>query len=243
MIEREVINTLCPWSGDPVSPDSLTHYRGRKVGFCNPGCRDKFEAATALFDGTIGTAQRDPALVILERAARYNCWFNDRLFEAIARLDLSDYSRNAGAFFGSVEASVNHILVWDIVWLQRIARSLSSASSLAWILTLETPTANDQVLHKDLAQLSKARRRIDATIIALTSNLKTKLLEQRVSYQRQSGAAFEHALDEVLQHMFNHQTHHRGQVTTLLSQASIDPGVTDMIAMVIDEDAAEKIYD
>jgi hypothetical protein len=47
------INTLCPWSGDPVSADSLTLYRGEVVGFCNTGCRDKFEAATRGFDRAI----------------------------------------------------------------------------------------------------------------------------------------------------------------------------------------------
>jgi hypothetical protein len=47
------VNEVCPWSGKPVSEDSLTHYRGRVVGFCNTGCRDKFETATAAFDKAI----------------------------------------------------------------------------------------------------------------------------------------------------------------------------------------------
>ena len=51
------VNDTCPWSGKPVSPDSLTRYRGRVVGFCNPGCRDKFDAATAAFERAIGTAE------------------------------------------------------------------------------------------------------------------------------------------------------------------------------------------
>ena len=49
----ECINATCPWSGKPVSADSLTLYRGRVVGFCNPGCREKFEAATSAFDAAI----------------------------------------------------------------------------------------------------------------------------------------------------------------------------------------------
>jgi hypothetical protein len=44
------VNRTCPWSGEPVSPDSLTLYRDKVVGFCNPDCRDKFDAATAAFD-------------------------------------------------------------------------------------------------------------------------------------------------------------------------------------------------
>jgi hypothetical protein len=46
----DAVNELCPWSGDPISADSLTLYRGAVVGFCNLRCRDKFAAATAVFD-------------------------------------------------------------------------------------------------------------------------------------------------------------------------------------------------
>lgn len=49
----DCVNDVCPWSGKPVSADSLTTYRGKVVGFCNPGCRDKFERATGAFDGVI----------------------------------------------------------------------------------------------------------------------------------------------------------------------------------------------
>ena len=50
---EDAVNELCPWSGDPISAEALTRYRGEVVGFCNPGCRDKFEAATAAFDRAI----------------------------------------------------------------------------------------------------------------------------------------------------------------------------------------------
>ena len=49
----DCVNEVCPWSGDPVSADSLTLYRGQVVGFCNTGCRDKFEKATSAFDAAI----------------------------------------------------------------------------------------------------------------------------------------------------------------------------------------------
>ena len=51
----DCVNATCPWSGEEVRADSLTLYRGRVVGFCNPGCRDKFEAATAHFDAAFAT--------------------------------------------------------------------------------------------------------------------------------------------------------------------------------------------
>jgi hypothetical protein len=50
---EDCVNDTCPWSGKPVSADSLTHYRGAVVGFCNPGCRDKFDAAAQSFDAAI----------------------------------------------------------------------------------------------------------------------------------------------------------------------------------------------
>jgi hypothetical protein len=50
---EDCINATCPWSGKPVSADSLTRYRGHVVGFCNTGCRDKFEAASRAFDSAI----------------------------------------------------------------------------------------------------------------------------------------------------------------------------------------------
>ena len=49
----DAVNEICPWSGDPISADSLTLYRGKVVGFCDPGCRDKFAAATRAFDSAI----------------------------------------------------------------------------------------------------------------------------------------------------------------------------------------------
>jgi len=51
------INSHCPWSGKPVSAEALTLYRGVTVGFCNPGCRDKFNQATTLFDDLLDKSQ------------------------------------------------------------------------------------------------------------------------------------------------------------------------------------------
>ncbi|HEY0629932.1 MAG TPA: glutathione S-transferase [Sphingomicrobium sp.] len=50
---EDCVNSHCPWSGDPVSADSLTRYKGEAVGFCNPGCRDKFEKAVSTFDAAV----------------------------------------------------------------------------------------------------------------------------------------------------------------------------------------------
>ena len=55
------LNTHCPWSGKPVQTDSLGEYKGRVIGFCNPGCRDKFERAVAKFDELLAAEENAPA--------------------------------------------------------------------------------------------------------------------------------------------------------------------------------------
>ena len=50
---EDAVNATCPWSGKPIAEDSLTLYRGKVVGFCNSGCRDKFESAARAFDAVI----------------------------------------------------------------------------------------------------------------------------------------------------------------------------------------------
>ena len=56
---EDAVNETCPWSGDPISADSLTVYKGAVVGFCNPGCRDKFEKATMAFDLALHDRKQD----------------------------------------------------------------------------------------------------------------------------------------------------------------------------------------
>jgi hypothetical protein len=59
---EDAVNETCPWSGKPVAADSLTRYKGEVVGFCNPGCRDKFETAVKHFDKAL--ADRDAPLLV-----------------------------------------------------------------------------------------------------------------------------------------------------------------------------------
>ncbi len=232
-----IANAHCPWSSEPVSPDSLTEYRGHTVGFCNPGCRDKFDAAISTFDNAIGASSDGAALDMVRRFGRYNGWFNQRLVAAVKQVSSGDYRRDLGAYFGSIETTLNHIMVWDIVWLKRIASSLGHFECLRPLDEHAMPTTVDQILFSRRTVLAKERGNLDQLITRFTEGLVLSDLDLRVAYRRQSGTRFEHSLAEVLHHMFNHQTHHRGQITTLLAQLSIDPGVTDMIAMVIDEQA------
>ncbi len=229
------INDACPWSGDRVSADAVTVYNGQIVGFCNPGCRDKFDAATSHFDACA------PGVSLMQagfqRLAYYNAWFNARLYAAAATLPKAELTRDRGAVFGSILGTLNHIMVWDITWMQRIARDAEHLAALAPFTALAAPVAHDQILHADLDDLLAARSQIDGWICAFVDETRDTDYAGVLRYQTQNGDVYARSFAGVLQHVFNHQTHHRGQVTALLSQAGVDAGVTDLLMTLTDADA------
>ena len=228
------INKYCPWSGDKVQNDSLTHYKGHEVGFCNTGCRDKFDKAIEMFEREINPC--DYGLVAnFKRYAHYNQWMNIKLYKAIAKLSQHQYEQDMGAFFGSIKITLNHILVWDITWLQRMSEHSIKYKSLLELQDLVRPTSHTQIVHDKFEDLQVARQELDQTIINFCNELKEQDLNSIFSYRNLSGHQFNKNFGGAIQHVFNHQTHHRGQITTLLSQMKIDVGATDLLMILKEE--------
>ena len=90
----------------------------------------------------------------------------------------------------------------------------------------------DQELYADFEELRRERVRTDADITAFADALTPERLDAEITYRTTAGVEQRHVLWWAVSHFFNHQTHHRGQVTTLLKQAGVDPGVTDLIAFL-----------
>ena len=152
--------------------------------------------------------------------ARYNRWMNGKLYESAAALDDASRKVDTGAFFKSIHGTLNHILLADRVWMGRFVGPAFVPQSLA------------QELYADFAELRREREKTDRDIDAYVATLDDAKLGGILRYTSISRPApQEKALGFALAHFFNHQTHHRGQVTTLLMQRGIDPGVTDLIAM------------
>ncbi|PCH49147.1 MAG: damage-inducible protein DinB [Flavobacteriaceae bacterium] len=76
---------------------------------------------------------------------------------------------------------------------------------------------------------------MDKLIVDFSNAWDKTMLQSDIRYRDMKGNKHQRALGELLQHVFNHQTHHRGQVTTLLSQAGIDPEATDLLVMLMEE--------
>ena len=170
-----------------------------------------------------------------ELMADYNQWMNKNLYEAASQLSASELAENRGAFFGSVLGTLNHILVGDTVWLKRFSKHTSLLKSLDYIRSLESPQALNSILYTEFEKLLSARIKMDSTILAFTQELTVEVLSSSLVYRNTKGVSFTRNMGALIQHFFNHQTHHRGQVTVLLNQAGIDVGVTDLLVSIPNE--------
>lgn len=151
--------------------------------------------------------------------ARYNHWMNEKLFAAAGSLSDQVRKRNMGAFFHSIHGTFNHILVGDTLWMNRFERK-----PIVW-------HGHAHQMYADFNQLEHARQAMDARIVAFTDALTAEWIATPFDYNKLSGNPVRVTGWAALTHFFNHQTHHRGQVTTLLKQCDVDPGDTDIVAM------------
>jgi uncharacterized damage-inducible protein DinB len=164
--------------------------------------------------------------------ARYNAWINERLYDAAERLPDADRQRDRGAFFGSLHGTLGHVLWADRLWLARFAaQGVAFPALAADLLAMPEGATHGTVLHEDWQDLRIARRALDAAMVRWTDEMPADFVLRTVRYANTKGVLREQPAWQALTHFFNHQTHHRGQATTLLVQAGIDPGVTDLVAM------------
>jgi uncharacterized damage-inducible protein DinB len=138
--------------------------------------------------------------------ARYNRWANARLYEAAVTLTDAQYRADRGVFFRSMHGTLNHLLVTDRIWMQR----LTGAG--------EAPGSLDAILFEDLGTLRAARDAEDSRIIAYVDGLTETALAGTIRYRRVTTPEMQEAgLVPTLAHLFNHQTHHRGQAHAILT--------------------------
>ena len=164
--------------------------------------------------------------------AQYNRWFNQRLYAACGQLPDEERKRERGAFFGSIHKTLNHLVWGDKTWLRRFAEQGVQFESLpARLLELPEDARHGAILHADWPALWAERQQLDDALDSWTREMPADFPLRTMRYSNSSGVQREHPAWKALTHFFNHQTHHRGQVTTLLAQAGIDPGVTDLIAL------------
>jgi uncharacterized damage-inducible protein DinB len=159
--------------------------------------------------------------------ARYNRWANRRLYGAIGELPPAEIAAPRTGFFPSLLKTLNHLIVTDRIWLSRLTATPDPEAK-----------ALDQIIAADFADLSAQRAALDARIIGFVADLPPARLGEILVYKTMAGAPYETPVDMVLAHMFNHQTHHRGQAHGMLSGTTVAPPSLDMIVFLREESAA-----
>ena len=165
--------------------------------------------------------------------SNYNKRLNDQVFLAASQLSADELEKDKGAFFNSIIGSLNHIMVGDLLWLNRFVSASNNDDhfkSLKKLCSFPKPNQLNDILYDNFSELHNARIDLDEIIHEwLHTDMDEKTLTGQLNYKNMKGEPASRNFAEVLSHLFNHQTHHRGQVTTLLSQCGLDVGTTDYL--------------
>lgn len=150
--------------------------------------------------------------------AAYNRWANAAIYDAAAELDGEEFTRDVSAFFKSMMGTLNHLLVTDRIWMLRFTGEG------------EAPRSLDAILYRALPGLRIARELEDKRIADWIDSLDEAAFAGRFSYVTVTNPrVISQRLAPALVHLFNHQTHHRGQAHTILSLLGRKPPSLDLI--------------
>lgn len=207
----------------PVAPDGFPAAIRSRKGARRGGNRAVQWSGTAKGNGTVKerlmSAQREArGGEWYTQLAHYNRWVNEKLYEACAGFSDAQRKRDLNAFFHSVHGTLNHLLLADRVWLRRLTGTPFAVASLR------------EELYADFDALRAARADTDRAILAYVDGLSAARLQAPLTYRSLVRARWlTYPLATVLLHFFNHQTHHRGQVTALIQQLGGDYGDIDLL--------------
>lgn len=151
--------------------------------------------------------------------AGYNAWADERLYAAVSTLTPEDFTADRGLFFGSILCTLNHLLAADRIWMKRFTQQG------------EAPSRLDAILHPEFGALLSARQAEDARIAAFVGDLTEAGFAGLFTYQRMTDTSIQtQELAPALFHLFNHQTHHRGQCHAALTGLGAQAPSLDMVA-------------
>lgn len=168
--------------------------------------------------------------------ADYNYRMNRQVYQTSGKLKEEELTKNVGAFFCSVLGSLNHILVGDLIWLTRFSNLSNDFKSLNKLNKYPKPSELSDVLYLEFSELCRVREEVDLIIQSwVRGEIKEEHLELDLTYSNTKGITSSRCFSELVSHLFNHQTHHRGQISTLLYQFGHDVGTTDFLIDIPDK--------
>jgi uncharacterized damage-inducible protein DinB len=162
------------------------------------------------------------SVALFQTLGHFNAWANERLYDSCSQLSKDDYTRERRAFFGSIHKTLNHIFVVDQLWRGRIEGWKPSIKSL------------EDIPCENFEELRAARETEDGALLTLVNGLDERRLAHVLRYRFLDGSPAEAPIDLLLITLFNHQTHHRGQVHVMLTQSGITPPPLDILDFHMD---------
>ncbi len=171
----------------------------------------------------------------LQLMSQYNQLMNQKVYQIAQQLGEQKIQQNQGAFFDSILGTLNHIYVADVIWLRRFAQHSKQYQSLNQLPELNSYQALDQIVSNNLETLTQLRQKLDIIMINWCQEIESQDLESSLLYIDTKGQQYQKNFGQLIQHFFNHQTHHRGQVSTLISQQGLDLGVTDLLMIICEQ--------
>ncbi|MFA0442996.1 damage-inducible protein DinB [Vibrio sp. 10N.286.49.C2] len=164
--------------------------------------------------------------------ALYNQRMNKQLVGVCRKLTHEQLHQNINSFFPTIMAHWNHILFGDLIMLQRLVANELVTVEATVLDKLPVSKSVSDTYASNLDELSELRELVDSIYIKITNQFTADSCNQIVRYTTTEGQIIERTVGEFCQHVFNHQTHHRGQLTCLLSQFGLDFGCTDLPVIV-----------
>ena len=156
--------------------------------------------------------------------ARYNVWATRRLLDAVALLPEADYRKDCGLFFKSVHGTLNHLLVGEhMLWYPRFARGVSPTVEL------------NEEIEPERERLGQALKGGAANWLPLIESWPAERFDGVLNYTNMRGQAMSLPFAVTLAHVFNHGTHHRGQITAALTACGMPAPELDLVFLLQEE--------
>ena len=169
---------------------------------------------------------------VLTLFARYNQHADDELYSILAKMSEEDLTENMGSYFSSIMGLLNHSLLASINWLNRFKDSSLPFGALDTpVLDIDNPGFG-KALHTTFSELQDHQQKIDRLFITFIEGLTDSLLQSEVVYRTSSGEELKRIVWQALLHLFNHQTHHRGQISQILDSKDIDNDFSGLAAVL-----------
>jgi len=162
----------------------------------------------------------------------YNKRMNKQLMDCCLALPVDVTEKDTKSFFPNIMSYWNHILFGDLILLGRLASNEIAQLKAKDFDKFPVPKSPQDVYHNQLSELASLREQVDELIDYYCANLTDDDCEKFITYTTTEGENITKAVADVTQHIFNHQTHHRGQLTCILSQFGVDYGCMDLPVIV-----------